>query len=173
MRLHGNPTAWYLFLATVHTREKKYRKFPISGKSLVYRPTSSLAGRVHIEARPRERSDRSRFLPQGKKASSYQGAYRVSLYVYFKSMYLCVTSVVFSYCESGTRPISTNPRSMEAGEYELTWDVFRRAVSRWSRSPGCCGFRRVFWVGRIFIFFSSNAHGQRKYEAALPHLPLH
>ena len=24
------------------------------------------------------------------------------------------------------------------------------AVSRWSRSPGCCGFRGVFWVGWIF-----------------------
>ena len=26
-------------------------------------------------------------------------------------------------------------------------------VSRWSRSPGCCGFRGVFWVGRIFSSF--------------------
>ena len=46
-----------------------------------------------------------------------------------------------------------------------SWDVSSRAVSRWSRSPGCCGFRGVFWVGRIFfvfffveLFFSSNAH---------------
>ena len=31
------------------------------------------------------------------------------------------------------------------------WDVFRRgAVSGWSRSPGCCKFRRVFSVGRSF-----------------------
>ena len=27
------------------------------------------------------------------------------------------------------------------------------AFSRWSRSPGCCGFRRVFWVRRDFVFF--------------------
>ena len=32
------------------------------------------------EARPRERSDRGRFLPIGKKASSYRGAYRVPLF---------------------------------------------------------------------------------------------
>ena len=30
-----------------------------------------------------------------------------------------------------------------------------RTVSSWSRSPECCGFRGVFWVGRIFfsVFF--------------------
>ena len=32
---------------------------------------------LHNEARPRERSDRGRFLPLGKKTSSYRGAYRV------------------------------------------------------------------------------------------------
>ena len=32
------------------------------------------------EARPRERSDRCRFLPIGQKASSYRGAYRVPLF---------------------------------------------------------------------------------------------
>ena len=32
------------------------------------------------EARPKERSDRSRFLPLGQKASSYRGAYRVPLF---------------------------------------------------------------------------------------------
>ena len=33
---------------------------------------------------------------------------------------VCVTFVVFTDCESCTRPISTNPGSMEAGEYGLT-----------------------------------------------------
>ena len=42
--------------------------------------------------------------------------------------------------------------------------VSSRAVSSWSRSPGGCGCRGVFWVGRIFFvfiffFISSNAHG--------------
>ena len=32
---------------------------------------------------------------------------------------VCVTFVVFTDCESCTRPISTNPGSMEAGEYRL------------------------------------------------------
>ena len=35
---------------------------------------------VCAEARPRERSDRGRFLPTGEKASSYRGAYRVPLF---------------------------------------------------------------------------------------------
>ena len=70
----------------------------------------------------------------------------------------------FTDCESCTRPISTNTGSMEACEYGLTRGS--HAVSRWSRSPVCCGFRGVFWVGRIFscffffeFFSSSNAHG--------------
>ena len=33
---------------------------------------------------------------------------------------LSVTFVFFTDCESCTRPISTNPGSMEAGKYELT-----------------------------------------------------
>ena len=41
------------------------------------------------------------------------------------------------------------------------WDV-SRAVSRWARTPGYCGFRGVFWVRRdfvLFLFFPSKAHG--------------
>ena len=43
---------------------------------------------------------------------------------------VCVTFVVFIDWESCTRPISTNPVSMEAGEHELTrgaW-VFARCL---------------------------------------------
>ena len=40
---------------------------------LIYLSTSN-------EARPKERSDRGRFLSIGKKASSYRGAYRVPLF---------------------------------------------------------------------------------------------
>ena len=40
---------------------------------LIYLSTS-------IDARPRKRSDRDRFLPIGKKASSYRGAYRVPFF---------------------------------------------------------------------------------------------
>ena len=36
------------------------------------------------------------------------------------SVIVCVTFVDFTGCESSTRPISTNPGSMESGEYGLT-----------------------------------------------------
>ena len=53
-----------------------------------------------------------------KEASSYRGVYRghylVSLSV---CVSVCVIFAVFTYCESCTRPISTNPGHMEAGEY--------------------------------------------------------
>ena len=61
--------------------------------------------------------------------------YLISLSVYLSvclSVHLssvCVTFVVFTDCESCTRPISTNPVSMEAGEYGLTrgtWVFARR-----------------------------------------------
>ena len=70
------------------------------------------------------------------------------------SVSVCVTFIVFTDCESCTRPISTNPASMEAGEYGRTRGTwFSRAVSRWSRSPGCCGFRGVFGWGAFFLVF--------------------
>ena len=39
---------------------------------------------------------------------------------YFICLYVCVTFVVFTDCESCTRPTSTNPGSMEAGQHGLT-----------------------------------------------------
>ena len=78
--------------------------------------------RYYNEARPKERSDRGYFLPLGIKASSYRVAYRVPLFnlSVCVSVSVCITFVVFTDCESCTRPISTNPGSMEAGEYGLT-----------------------------------------------------
>ena len=77
------------------------------------------------------------------------------------SICVCVTFVVFTDRESCTRPISTNPGSTKAGEYGLTRGTcfVTRAVSRWSRSPGCCGFRGALWVRREFVF-SMNLHFQ-------------
>ena len=77
---------------------------------------------LHNEASPRERNDRGRFLSLARKASSYRGSYRVPLFNYL-SVCLSVD------CGSCTRPISTNPVSMEAGEYGLTrgtWFFARR-----------------------------------------------
>ena len=93
--------------------------------------------------------------------------------IYLVCVRVCVTFVVFTDCESCTRPISTNPVSMEAGEYWLTHGTwFSLAVSRWSRSPGCCGFRGMFWMGRIFFLFFFPSFFPRthtaccRYEAA-------
>ena len=36
------------------------------------------------------------------------------------SVYVCVTFAVFTHCESGSRPNSIPPESMEAREYGLT-----------------------------------------------------
>ena len=79
-----------------------------------------------------------------------------------------VTFVVFTDCEIYTRPISTNPGSMEAGEYGLTrgtWFFARRlevvAVAglmwiSWCIFGGAGFFDFLFFR---FIFFPSNAHG--------------
>ena len=60
--------------------------------------------------------------PIGIKASSYRGAYRVPLFNWSVCVSVsgCVTFVVFTDCESCTRPICTNPESMKVGEYRLT-----------------------------------------------------
>ena len=117
-------------------------------------------------------------MPLGKKASSYRGAYRVPclislslrmsvrLYVCM-SVTLCVTFVVFTDCESCTRPISTHPGSMEAGEYGLTRGTCLLACRleldaiagllwiSWCVSGGA-GFPVFFFFS---LFVSSNVHG--------------
>ena len=63
--------------------------------------------------------------------------------------------VVFTDCESCTRSISTNPVSMEAGEFWANaWDVFFRAPSRCGRGRrAAVGFVVCFrWVGISFFF---------------------
>ena len=80
---------------------------------------------------------------------------------------MCVTFVVLIDCESCTKPIYTNPGSMEAGEYGLT----RRTCFVASRLEviAVAGLPWVSWcvLGGadffVFSFFSicvsSNAHG--------------
>ena len=65
----------FFFLQT-HTACCKYE----AASCLIYLSTTN-------EARPRERSDRGRFLPLGKKASSCRGAYRVPLF--YQSLCVC------------------------------------------------------------------------------------
>ena len=95
-------------------------------------------------------------------------------YLISLSVCVCVTFVVFTDCESCTRPISTNPGSMEAGEYGLTRGARFIAVSlevvavaglMWASWCvfGGAGFFYVF----CFVFFHSNAHGLLKVRGHL------
>ena len=59
---------------------------------------------------------------------------------------VCVTFVVFSDCESCTRPISTNPGSMEAGEYELTRRMYFAA-----RRVELVAVTGLMWVSRCVL----------------------
>ena len=94
---------------------------------------------------------------------------------------VCVTFVVFTDRESCTRPISTNPASMEAGEYGLkrgTCCVARRlevvAVAglvwiSWCVLGGADFFVCVcVCVFRSFFFLRTHT-ACCKYEDALPH----
>ena len=80
---------------------------------------------------------------------------------------MCVTFVVFTDCESCTRPISTNPGSMEAGECGLTrgtcfaarhLELVAVAGLLWI-SWCVLGGAEIFVFFFVSIFFSSNAHG--------------
>ena len=80
-------------------------------------------------------------------------------------VYVCVTFVVFTDCESCPRPIYTNPGSMEAGEYELTRGTCFLAC-RLELDARCCGFRGVLCVGRIFFLFFCSFSFERTRPAA-------
>ena len=82
---------------------------------------------------------------------------------------MCVTFVVFTDCESCKRSISTNPGSIEAGEYGLTRGMCFLACRLeldavagllwilWCALGGADFFPCVFLF--LFLFSSSNAHG--------------
>ena len=83
------------------------------------------------------------------------------------SVSVCVTYAVFTDCGSCTRPISqTREQWKRASVGERVGRVSSHSVSRWSRSPGCCGFRGVFWVRRDFVFFFSIFFLERTWPAA-------
>ena len=89
--------------------------------------------------------------------------------------------IVFTDCESCTRPISINPGSVEAGKYGLTrgaCSVERRlevvAVADFGVCYACGEiFSRLFFRDYVFVFFLRTHTACRKYEAALPHVPLY
>ena len=76
------------------------------------------------------------------------------------SVCVCVIFAVFTDCESCTKPISKNPGSMEAGQYELTRGT-------------CFVARRLEVVTVVGLLWVSLCTACCKYEAALPHFPLY
>ena len=120
------------------------------------------------------------FCVWGKKAPSYQGAIiKSSCLSVCLSVCVCLTFVVFTDSESCTRPLSTNPGSVEAGEYgHNAWDVFRGAPSRPGRGRRaavdftvCFGWGGIF-CSFLFGFFFELTRPAAKYDTALPPLPL-
>ena len=103
-------------------------------------------------------------------------------YLICLSVCVCVTFVVLTDCESCTRPISTDPVSMEAGEYWLTRGTcfFARrlevvAFAGLLRLSWCVLGGVDFFVSSFFrLFFSSNTHGPLQVRGhLLPHLHLY
>ena len=80
--------------------------------------------------------------------------------------------------ESCTRPISTNPGPIEAGEYRLM-----RGTCFVARRLEVVAFPGLMWISwcvlgaagfrRFFRFFGRTHPACCKFEAALPHLPLY
>ena len=75
---------------------------------------------------------------------------------------MCVTFVVFTDCESCTRPISANLGSMEAGEYGKTRGTCLVAIRL--EVVAVTGLLWISWrvlggADFFVFFFSSNAHG--------------
>ena len=84
------------------------------------------------------------------------------------SVCLCVTFVVFTDCESYTRPISINPGSMEAGEYGLT-----RGTCFVARRLVVVAVAGLLWISRcvsgaagLFVFFRMFFFFERTRPAA-------
>ena len=77
------------------------------------------------------------------------------------SVNVCVTCFVFTDCESCTRPISTDPESMEAGEYGLARGT--RFVARYFKVVAVAGLLWLSWCvlgGADFFLFSMSLHFQ-------------
>ena len=95
-------------------------------------------------------------------------------------LFVCVTFVVFTDCESCTRPIFTNPESMEAGDHGPTHgtclvvrclEVVAVAGLLWISRCGLGG--ADFFVFFFRFFFVRTHTACCKYEATLPHIPIY
>ena len=109
---------------------------------------------TRYDARPRERSYRGRFLPLGRKASSYRGAYRVPLFIRL-SVCMCVCDtefVVFDRLRDLCEADFHKPVMYGSGRaWANAWGVGFRAPSRGGRSCWAdVGFVVCFRWGGIF-----------------------
>ena len=111
----------------------------------------------------------------------YRVAYRVPLFTLSVCVRACVTLVVFTDCKSCSRPISTNPGSMESGDYGLTRGT--RSIACRLELHAVAGLLWISWCalgGADFsvlfflrFFFLRTHTACCKYEATLHHLPLY
>ena len=100
-----------------------------------------------------------------------------------RSVCVCITLVAYIACESCTRPIPSNPGSLEAGEYGLTRGMC--FVARRHEVVAVAGLLWNWWFvfGGVFrcggisglcpVYFLRTPTACFKYEAALPHFPLY
>ena len=83
-------------------------------------------------------------------------------YLISLSVCVCATFVGFTDCESCTRPISTNPGSMKAGEYGLTLGTcfFARRLELVAVVGLMWVSRCVFGGANFFSVLSTSLHFQ-------------
>ena len=94
---------------------------------------------------------------------------------------MCVIFVVFTDCERGTKPISTNLGSTEAGQHgQMRGARFVAVRLEVVAVAGLISVSRCVFGGAellsgvfFFFWFSSNAHGLLQACGALPFLPLY
>ena len=97
----------------------------------------------------------------------YRGVYRVPLFKQSVRLCVCVTFFVVSLIARAVRDLFPQTRDLwkRASMGYRVAGASSHAVSRWSRSQGCCRFRGVFWVWQDFVFSpvfflrTLNAHG--------------
>ena len=107
-------------------------------------------------------------MPSGQKSKKplHTGVRTGCHYLISLTVCVCVTFVIFTDCESCTRPISTNSGSMEAGRYGLTLgtcflacclEVVAVAGLMW---VSWCVFGGAFFFRAFQVTTSSNSYTQ-------------
>ena len=108
----------------------------------------------YFEARPKNRSNRGRFMPLGKRSLFIPGCVQGAI-ITLVCLSVCVSHLSFLRIARAVRGQFPQPRDLwkRVSVGERVGRVYSHAVSRWSRSPDCCGFRGACSVGRFFSRF--------------------